>query len=283
MSIYQRIGMLLMLLWGLACQTPQPENIAEEGTFFLSIPYTTAAIQIDGTLDEWKQTAFCDGWWDLDRLRYASWYDPKRNRLADHGEENTAADDLAARYYIAWSDSFLYLGAEVRDNVNDVSESRHAPKRWYYKDAVTFFIEAPLDTVNETFAGGDHGFAFVIDSTRPDYGAWWRHGTADSSFIEEALPAHAGEYAIRFDPWGRSPADYVLEARIALDETFAEGDPAWTAPKTGDRYRLMIVHCDPDGGEYGGHLLIYGKGDPDESWTEVRLSGELEKMVRKEK
>lgn len=274
------ILLLIPLLF--ACQQsaiPDKEEAIPES--FLPIPYVSSPIEIDGDLSEWKEKAFCEGWWDLDRLRHTDWYSPKRNRLADHGEENTPADDLSARYYVAWSDSFLYLAAEVRDNINDVTESRHAPKRWYYKDAISFFVEAPLDTVNETFAEGDHGFAFVIDSTRPDYGAWWRHGDADSSFFEEPLPEQAVDYAIQFDPWGHSPADYVLEAKIALHATFATGDSAWTSPKIGDRYRLMIVHCDPDGGEYGGHLLIYGKGDPDESWTEARLVGEQEVIIRK--
>jgi hypothetical protein len=31
----------------------------------------------------------------------------------------------------------------------------------------------------------------------------------------------------------------------------------------GDVYALSIVHYDPDGGDYGDHLLIYGKGDGD--------------------
>lgn len=283
MPKYKRVWMLFLLPLLIGCQQTQPVKVAEEAMPSLSIPYVNSPIQVDGNVGEWKSKAFCDGWWDLDRLRNSDWYDPKRNRLADHGEDNTPADDLAARYYFAWSDSFLYLGAEVRDNVNDVTESRHEPKRWYYKDAISFFIEAPFDTVNESFAEGDHGFAFVIDSTRPDYGAWWRHGTADSSFIEEPLPENAVEYAIQFDPWGRSPADYVLEAKIAIYQTFAAGDPAWQAPHIGDRYKLMIAHCDPDGGEYGGHLLIYGKGDSDESWTEVRLVGELEEIVRKER
>ncbi len=283
MSTAQRIFLLFMLPLLAACQAPEPKGAAEKNAPFLSIPYISTPVQLDGKLEEWKEKAYCDGWWDLDRLRHADWYDPGRNRLTNHGEENTAADDLRSRYYIAWSDSFLYLGAEVHDNVNDVTESRHAPRRWYYKDAIAFFVEAPLDSVNESFGEGDHGFAFVIDSLRPDYAAWWRHGTADSSFIEEPLPPQAGSYAIHFDPWGQSPADYVLEAKIAMYQTFATSDPAWRAPREGDRYRLMIVHCDPDGGEYGGHLLIYGKGDADESWQELRLSGEIDGIERRER
>jgi len=279
-SLYQRLFPLFLLLSIMSCQAQEKKTQVPTAetppSAHLSIPYISHPVNIDGDLSEWRSKAFCEGWWDLDRLRYASWYNPKRNRLTDHGEENVPSDDLRARYYIAWSDSFLYLGAQVIDNVNDVTESRHAPKRWYYKDAIAFFIEAPLDTVRESFGAGNHGFAFVIDSTRPDYGAWWRHGNLDTTYLEEPLPDHAVAYAISFDG-----ANYVLEARISLFETLAKGDSAWHAPQIGDRYRLMIVHCDPDGGEYGGHLLIYGKVDPDDSWTEARLTGELVPFVRK--
>ncbi len=249
----------------------------------LPVPRLVTPPIIDGDLSEWADRAFTDGLWDLERLQHAPWYHPGRNRLANHGETASLTKDLSARYYMAWDSLYLYLGAAVHDNKNDVTESRHAPKRWYYKDAIAWFIEAPLDTVNEVFGEGDHGFAFVIDTTRPDYGAWWRHGTADTTFLEEPLAPEAVEYVIRMNPWGESPADYMLEARIDMAKTFGQGDPAWHPPKIGDQYAMMIVHCDPDGGEYGGHLLIHGQGDPDSSWTPVQLVAEKEPIQRKER
>jgi len=72
-------------------------------------------------------------------------------RLTDHGiapsvsagnglKEPPPEEDLQARYYTAWDDKYLYLGAEVKDNVNDVTDPQHEPKRWYYKDAICWFI-----------------------------------------------------------------------------------------------------------------------------------------------
>jgi hypothetical protein len=250
----------------------------------LTLPRLERPPVIDGDLSDWRELALHDGVWDVHRVRQSPWYDGgARNRLTRHGDEGPADEDLQARYFLAWDARYLYLGAEVRDNVNDVSESRHEPKRWFYKDAIAWFMEAPRDGKSEKFAEGNHGFAFVIDSTYPAYGAWWRHGAPGRAYLEEPLPASAVQYRIRMNPWGRSPGDFILEARIDMTVTLGVCSPAWTPPREGDVYSLCIVHTDPDGGEYGGHLLIHGSGDDDASWTPLRLVGPLAPVQRLER
>lgn len=235
-----------------------------------TIPLISIRPEIDGNLSDWSGTAFSSGTWNLDRVKQAPWYDGKRNKLEDHDELHPfTANDLSATYYMALDGEYLYLGAEVSDNANDVTESKHAPRRWYYKDAIAWFLEVPRDTINETFGAGDHAFAFVVDSTMPDYGAWWRHGNDSTNFIEEPIPQGACDYAIQF----HDGANYTLEARVNLAETiYASSDPK-DQLVAGSEIGLMIVHCDPDGGEYGGHLLIYGSGDPDSTWTNFKVIG----------
>lgn len=251
----------------MGCQSP----VTSQESNVNHVPYLEIQPIIDGDLSEWKTMAFNDGTWDLKRVTGSDWYEPKRNRLTVEAEEDTSKIDLEADYYLAWDESNLYLGAEVTDNINDVTESKHAPKRWYYKDAIAWFIEAPRDTIAEKFGAGDHGFAFVIDTTRPDYGAWWRHGSAEQPYIEEPLGAGQCTYALSMRE-SDGQLHYVLEVKINMASTLGVGDAAWSTPKIGDVYSMMIVHCDPDGGEYGGHLLIYGKGDDDSSWMEMHLA-----------
>ena len=117
------------------------------------IPRLERPVTVDGSLAEWKNYAFSDGLWDMERLRQSPWYDPAINRLTVHGKETGV--DLAARYYIAWDDKYLYLGADVQDNINDVIDPAHAPKRWYYKDAICWFIEAPRLATGKKFGKGD--------------------------------------------------------------------------------------------------------------------------------
>lgn len=247
----------------------------------LYVPYLEATPTIDGDLSEWKDRAFSDGVWDIYRIRHQPWYDEgRRNRLTYQNDEPHPEDDLRARYYIAWDEENVYLGAEVVDNVNDVSDPAHAPRRWMYKDAICWFIEAPRDEAPEWFGRGDNAFCFVIDAAKPPHGAWWRHGTADVRQLEEPIPPAAVDYALEFNPWGTGEADFILEARVEMAPTFGVSDPSWSPPQVGDEYGMEIVHTDPDGGAYGGHFMIYGTGDNDATWARMILVGPQEPIER---
>jgi hypothetical protein len=229
------------------------------------IPLLTSPAVIDGNLSEWKDRAFTDGAWDIHRVAQSPWYDGgKRNRLTLHaGEKESPEDDLSARYYMAWDSKYLYLGAEVKDNVNDVTDPAHEDKRWYFKDAICWFVETPRDTKAESFGEGDNAFCFVVDPKKPKYGAWWRHGDATRKYIEE--PLKQAQYAIKMHGHG---GDFTLEARVELPNAM------------GAEYSVEVVHTDPDGGGYGGHLMIWGNGDDDSTWTPMRLVGPKTPVVR---
>lgn len=223
----------------------------------LPVPRLERSPLVDGDLSEWRDYAFSDGLWDLERLRHSPWYDPAINRLTMHPGERGV--DLASRYYMAWDEKYLYLGAEVQDNVNDVTDPAHEPKRWYYKDAICWFIEAPRKAAGQKFGERNSAFCFVVDPSKPWYGAWWRHGSPGKNYVEEAIPKGAVQYEIRRGERG----DFVLEARVEMALTLGPSSPEWRPPRVGDEYGLEIVHTDPDGGDYGGHFLIYGRGDDD--------------------
>ena len=264
----------LVLLVPLLAQKPDPYH------YPIRVPQLQRSPTIDGDLSDWKRHAFTDGLWDLARLAQTPWYDPKINRLTDHGNEPAPEEDLAARYYIAWDSEYLYLGAEVMDNLNDTSDPAHEPKRWYYQDAICWFIEAPRTAQSKKFGVADNAFCFVIDPTKPDYGAWWRHGAPGKTYIEEPIPKTAVQYAIRAQPGQKRTGDFVLEARIAMRPTLGAASPEWRTPRVGDVYGLEIVHTDPDGGDYGGHFLIYGRGDDDASWGWMELVGPIGPIQR---
>src|SRR5262245_50686222 len=97
---------LIAALESAAAQKPDPYH------YPIRVPRLERQPTIDGDLSEWKRYAFTDGLWDIARLSQTPWYDPAINRLTDHGNEPAPEDDLAARYYLAWDDRFLYFGAE---------------------------------------------------------------------------------------------------------------------------------------------------------------------------
>ncbi|MBI2685926.1 MAG: hypothetical protein HYX27_06400 [Acidobacteria bacterium] len=267
--------MRVLFLLAVAAWAQKPDPYG----YVIRVPKLERAVTVDGHLAEWKDYAFSDGVWDIARLRHSPWYDPVINRLTVHGDEPGAEEDLAARYYIAWDERFLYLGADVKDNANDVTDPAHEPKRWYYKDAICWFIEAPQLRTAKKFGEGDNAFCFVIDTSKPAYGAWWRHGARGKTYLEEPLPKDAVQYAIRRGARG----DFVLEARVAMAPTLGVSSPDWHAPRVGDTYSLEIVHTDPDGGDYGGHFLIYGRGDDDSTWGRMELTGPQTPIERKPK
>ena len=261
----------------------------------INVPFLQQAPTIDGDLSEWKDYGHNDGVWDMRRIAATSFYTldrGARNRLTMHGEEGHLSDDLSARYYLAWDDHHFYFGAEVRDNVNDVEDpvtkeefdgSVPYDSRWYFKDAICWFIEGPRDAASEWFGQGDNAFCFTASSEQIAKNAWWRHGAPKQNYIEEPLPAESVEWSVKMNPWGQSAGDFILEARVAMTATFAHSDPRWQSPQVGDEYGVEIVHTDPDGGGYGGHFMIYGNGDDDNTWGRMILTGPNKPLGRKSK
>jgi len=248
----------------------------------MQLPFLEQTPLIDADLTEWQDYAYHDGVWDIYRVMHNDWYRPDRNRLTDHGDEPRPEDDLQSRYYMAWDETYLYLGARVKDNFNDVTDSAHQPQRWYYKDCISWFIEAPRDTVQESFGQGDNAFCFLADVRKPAYGAWWRHGTETKKYIEEPFPRGAVEYKIKMTPNGKEKGSFTLEAKVNMAMTLGKSDPNWHSPQIGDEYGIQIVHTDPDGKDYGAHLILYGKGDNDGTWKKITLAGPAQPLKRKE-
>ena len=84
-------------------------------------------------------------------------------------------------------------------------------------------------------------------------------------------------------PTTEGKGSFILEARINMAETFGISDPEWRAPSVGDEYSIEIVHTDPDGGDYGGHFILYGTGDNDASWRKIILTGPAKPLRRESK
>lgn len=249
----------------------------------INVPFLQQAPTIDGDLSEWKDFAHNDGLWDMRRIAETSFYAldrGARNRLTNHGNEQHISDDLSARYYIAWDKKNLYFGAEVYDNINDSNDPEPADKRWYFNDAICWFMEGPRDRANERFGQGDNAFCFTAAKQRAPHHAWWRHGTDTQTYVEEPIPKASVDYTVKMNPWGQDKGNFVLEARVDLASTFGQSDSRWSAPQIGDEYSMEIVHTDPDGGDYGGHFMIYGNGDDDNTWELMVLVGPRQPLER---
>ena len=211
---------------------------------------------IDGDLSEWKRNAFNDGLWDIARLAHAPWYDPKINRLTDHGNEPALEDDLAARYYIAWDSQYLYLGAEVTNNSNDVSRPRARTQALVLQRRNLLVYRSAAHTASQKVRRGRQ---CVLLRNRRLQARLWSMVAAQQD-RQEPTSKNRFQKAPSNTPSACSPnaktkGQLHLEARIAMIPTLGVSSPDWHAPRIGDTYGLEIVHTDPDGGDYGGHFL----------------------------
>lgn len=215
--------------------------------------------KVDGDLEEWGGAR----WLDL-----APGDSLVGGRLGDDGPvegqgvAGTAAD-LSGRLALQWDEQWLYLAAQVRDNVHDVDSGDR--ERWFCRDGVALFLDVPRDGDGPTWFVGDHAFAFTADAALPPEGRWWRHG--DQRGRQEGLAPPQTRLALKLEGAG-----YTLEAAIPM-AALSLFTPAFHPPFAGRTLGFMLLLTDPDGGErpFGGQLSYGGDNDNDASWSQLIL------------
>ena len=260
MAIYRWvIGLALVLLWG------DWSTLRADPNLVVEIERAETPPVVDGALVDWVAIR-----WISFAPDAAYMSDISRQLRLNHdgateppGTAHTAAD-LSGTFALQWDDDWIYMAVRVTDNVHDVSGGTDA--QWYQKDAVSLFLDIPLDGDGLEWIRGDHVFSFVADQTYPDYGKWWRCGSEDGP-QELRAPAET-RMAVRRGKGG----DYVLEAAIPM-KTLTELGPGWHPPFTHQVVGFMLLVTDPDGGSnpFGGQLMYGGDDDDDAQWAKLRF------------
>lgn len=142
--------------------------------------------------------------------------------------------DLTANIYIAVDTDYLYIAADV---IDDVYSYATGGEGWWTDDALELFIglydgRGAKHSTFETGAQPDYSFPIFSDGIQ--------HGRRNQ--IDFLLTPDSADYS--FDPLG--VADYVVETRIKLDSIAV--DPAETkfVPQRGMRIPIDIVVHDAD-------------------------------------
>jgi hypothetical protein len=244
----------LALALGAAGRAQAHPNLVAEAARALVPP------RVDGDLEEWRGARW---------LELAPGDSLVSGRLGDDGPAEgrgvagTAAD-LSGRLALQWDDQWLYLAAQIRDNVHDVEGGD--PGRWFCRDGVALFLDVPGDRDGPTWFVGDHAFAFTADPALPPEGRWWRHG--DQQGRQEGLAPPQTRLGVRLEGSG-----YTLEAAIPM-AVLSLFTPAFRPPFAGRTLGFMLLVTDPDGGErpFGGQLGYGGDNDNDASWSRLLLA-----------
>jgi len=216
---------------------------------------------IDADLSDWP-----DALW-LDLTPFPPHEARGYSRLRDDGREGFAiaetTADLSARFTLAWSDTALYLAADVTDNIHDVDGGSN--RQWFFKDAVALFLDLPLDGDGPGWIEGDHAFAFVADPTYPRGSMWWRRGER-AGHRETPAPPGTRMAVVRTEK------GYILEALLPI-APLTTITPFWAPPLATRTIGFALVVTDPDGGNnpFGGQLIYGASHDDDGGWTRLRL------------
>jgi hypothetical protein len=214
--------------------TDAAQNVGEPG--YSASSFTNTALGIptisldppsnfvaDGFLDEWSGVVpFFLG-------------DPNSWGLTSIWNSVDDNDDCSADMYLAVDDEYLYMAAEVVDNVYNgyVGEGN-----WWDMDAFQLFIglynqRGPRHNALQRGAAPDYGLVFTEDYVRRDNGDMFHLGeNGDGNYYFEG-----------FNP------DYVIEARIPLDSlAFGNGyTDARFHPANGMRIAMEPIIHDNDG------------------------------------
>ncbi|MSR81743.1 MAG: hypothetical protein EXS58_02300 [Candidatus Latescibacteria bacterium] len=249
---FLQVGCLVLALGGAGVAQAHPNLLVEAA-------HVQAPPKVDGDLEEWSGARW---------ITLAPGDSLVGGKLGDDGPAEgpgvagTGAD-LSGRLALQWDEQWLYLAAQIRDNVHDVEGGDQG--RWFCRDGVALFLDVPHDGDGPTWFVGDHAFVFTADAALPPEARWWRHG--DQQGRQEGLAPPQTQLALNMEGTG-----YTLEAAMPM-AVLSLFTPAFHAPFTGRILGFMLLVTDPDGGPrpFGGQLSYGGESDNEASWAQLRL------------
>ncbi|MEW6753447.1 MAG: sugar-binding protein [Candidatus Latescibacterota bacterium] len=189
------------------------------------------------------------------------------------GEAGTAAD-LAADLRLTWDSQGLYVLAEVRDNVRDVSGTGEATY-WWERDGISLYLD--LDNADDPSAPYTAlnivNVAAVSRSGRPDAVTLEYTAGGGRAATQEAGDLQGIDYAYRDagTEFG-GKADYALEVKIPW-ETLTRFNLS-AVPSVGTVMGLSALIVDPDGDEgFGGQIQCWGMADEPVTYADMVFKG----------
>ncbi len=211
-------------------------------------PHAEKAPKVDGVANEiiWQSAK----WQKLDQR----WLGPEFSK-----------EDFQGRYKVVWTESKLYLMAEIVDDI--LIDTHRDPLTQYWDDDC---LEIFLD---ENFSGGDHQY---------NHNAFAYHMSLDNQAIDIGTNKQPQNYSHHVESnWKQQRNTVVWE--LSIDIYSDEYKDAVTNNKpvqlfAGKVMGLMVAYCDNDGSElrenFIGSESAVG-GAPDRGWIDAGMFGKL--------
>jgi hypothetical protein len=192
-----------------------------------------------------KQAPVIDGVKSESIWRDGPWYAIDQHVLGDY----PSTEDFSGRYTLRWDNGYLYLLAEIQDDV--LFDAHPDPKQNYWDDdCLEIFID-------EDRSGGEHlrndnAFAYhiALDNQVVDIGPNNSDGSANVRILNEHIQS----------AWKRSktpPFNMTWELAIRLyDDTYTDASHNQSVTlQEGKKLGFMVAYCDNDGSEEREHFL----------------------------
>ncbi|RPA64099.1 sugar-binding protein [Shewanella frigidimarina] len=220
--------------------------------FAMDVEYTATPIKIDGVADAaWQQAK----WQTMPYLM--------------DGVLPDSASDFSGKYKLLWDEHYLYLQAEITD---DVLLDTHADPAVNYWDDDTLEIFIDSDA-----SGGDHQFnhsAFAyhigLDNQAADYGP------------DKQAHLYTSHLKSRWQRSSEAPYNMILEVAIKLyPNDFKEDQQDKPLLLTPNKViGFMLAYCDNDGSPVrehfmGSHEITPVNGDKNRGFIDASVFGRM--------
>ena len=213
-----------------------------------SAPYAKVAPIVDGKADE--------SVWEL-----AQWQQLNQRWL---GPEYTK-EDFQGKYKVVWTESKLYLMAEIVDDI--LIDTHRDPLTQYWDDDC---LEIFLD---EDFSGGDHQF---------NHNAFAYHFSLDNQAIDIGTDKKPHSYTHHIESrWQQKGDKLIWELSIDIySDQYKDHakDNKKVALFAGKIMGLLVAYCDNDGSELRENFIgseVAAGPEPDRGWKDAGLFGKL--------
>jgi hypothetical protein len=211
-------------------------------------PYAITAPKVDGIANEviWGMAQ----WQYLDK----HWLGPEFSK-----------EDFQGRYKVVWTESKLYLMAEIVDDI--LIDSHRDPLNQYWDDdCLEIFID-------EDFSGGEHQY---------NHNAFAYHMSLDNQAIDIGTNKLAQSYSHHVESrWKQQGEKLIWEVSFDIyTDEYKDNSPDNIPVElfAGKIIGLMVAYCDNDGSKLRENFIgseSAGGGSPDRGWKDAGMFGKL--------
>jgi len=222
------------------------------------VNYTSTPIVIDGVSEDAWNNAI---WREMPHLM--------------DGVRPSSDNDFEGRYRLLWDDNYLYLQADIRDDV--LIDTHPDPTQKYWDDdALEVFIDSDASGGNHQFNHTAFAYHIGLDNQAADYGP------------DQKAHLYTEHLTSRWQRQTSAPYNIIWEVAIKLFPNSYQ-EHGNNTPLVLDAHRVigfMLAYCDNDGSEVrehfmGSHEIQPVNGDKNRGYIDADVFGKITLLPKK--